>query len=184
MTLLTDIHEKMEKALGVLADDLATVRAGRATPTLVEKIMVEAYETRMPLVELATITAPEPNQLVITPFDQTIIKNIELAISQNKDLRLSPIVDEQVIRIQIPPLTAERREELIKLLKQKLEAGRVMLRQIRQEKRVKLRQAFENKEIGEDEKFGLEKELQELTDEFMKKIEEMEKTKEIELRSV
>lgn len=181
---MDDVREKMEKALGVLADELATVRAGRANPALVEKIMVEAYETRMPLVELATITAPEPNQLVITPFDQSIIKNIELAISQNRELKLSPIVDENVIRIQIPPLTAERREEFIKQLRQKLEAGRVTIRQIRQDKRMELKRAFENKEMGEDEKFRLEEELQELTDEFMKRIEEMGKRKEAELRSV
>lgn len=179
-----DVREKMEKALGVLADDLATVRAGRATPALVEKVMVEAYETRMPLVELATIAAPEPDQLVITPFDQTVIRNIQLAISQDKELKLSPAIDEQVIRVQIPPLTVERREEFVKQLNQKLETGRVTLRQIRHDKRVELKRAFENKEMGEDEKFRLEGDLQELTDEFMKKIEKMGEAKETELRSV
>jgi len=179
-----EVREKMEKALGVLADELATIRAGRATPALVEKIMVEAYETRMPLVELATITAPEPSQLVITPFDQTIIKNIQLAISQNKELKLSPVVDENIIRVQIPPLTAERREEFVKQLRQRLEAGRVTMRQIRHDKRMELKRAFENNQMGEDEKFQLEKDLQELTDEFMKKIEEMGKAKEAELRTI
>lgn len=181
---LTDIREKMTRALEILADELATVRAGRATPALVEKIMVEAYETRMPLVELATITAPEPNQLVIIPFDQTITKNIQLAISQNKELKLSPVVDEDTIRVQIPPLTAERRKEFIRQLGQKLEAGRVTVRQIRHAKRMELKRAFENGQMGEDEKFRLEEELQELTDEFMKKVEEMGKAKEAELRTV
>lgn len=183
MAELDEVREKMIRALEVLADELATVRAGRATPALVEKIMVETYQTRMPLVELATISAPEPNQLVITPFDQSIIKNIELAISQNKELKLSPKVDEQVIRVQIPPLTAERREEFIKLLSQKLEAGRVTIRQIRQDKKAEIKRAFENDEISEDAKFRLEKELQELTDEFMEKIEAMGKAKEAELRT-
>lgn len=181
---LTEVRDKMAKALEILADELATVRAGRATPSLVEKIVVEAYETRMPLVELATISAPEPNQLVIAPFDQSIIKNIQLAISQEKELKLSPVVDENVIRIQIPPLTAERREEFLRLLSRKLEVGRVAIRQIRQEKRGEIKRAFENKEIGEDAKFRLEEELQELTNEFMEKIEEMGERKEAELRTV
>ena len=181
---LSGIREKMEKALAFLTDELATVRAGRATPALVEKLMVEAYETKMPLVELATITAPEVSQLLITPFDQTIIKNIELAISGARALKLSAVVDEGVVRVQIPPLTAERREEFIKLLNQKLEAGRVMIRQIRQEKRIEIKRAFENEELSEDAKFQLEKDLQEVTDEFMEKIEKMKERKEAELRSV
>lgn len=181
---LSGIREKMEKALAFLSDELATVRAGRATPALVEKLMVEAYETKMPLVELATITAPEASQLLITPFDQSIVKNIELAISGARELKLSAIVDEGVIRVQIPPLTAERREEFVKLLNQKLEAGRVMIRQIRQEKRIEIKRAFENQELSEDAKFQLEKELQKITDDFMEKIEEMKERKEAELRSV
>jgi len=99
---LTDIQEKMEKALEFLADELATLKTGRATPSLVEKVKVEAYETKMPLVELATITAPEPNQLVVTPFDQTIIKNIERAIAIDKELKVSPRIDGNLIRIKIP----------------------------------------------------------------------------------
>ena len=181
---MDDVRQKMEKALELLREDLATVRAGRATPALVEKIMVEAYETRMPLVELATISSPEPNQLIITPFDPTVLRNIELAFSQDRGLGLSPIVDESVIRIQIPPLTEEKRKELVKLVGQKLESGRVMVRQARQEKRSEIKQAFENKEMGEDDKFKLEQDLQELTDEFMKKIEEMGKNKETELKTV
>lgn len=181
---LTDIREKMERTLEFLADELATLKTGRATPSLVEKVKVEAYETQMPLVELATITAPEPNQLVITPFDQTIIKNIERAIAVDKELKLSPRIDGDLIRIGIPPLTSERREEFIKLLNQKLEAGRVTIRRIRQDKRAEIKRAFEAKEISEDEKFRLEEELQELTDKFMEKIEKMGKQKEAELLSI
>jgi ribosome recycling factor len=131
---MDDVREKMEKAMELLREDLATVRAGRATPALVEKIMVEAYETRMPLVELATISSPEPNQLVIAPFDPTVLRNIEIAITHDRGLGLSAIVDENVIRIQIPPLTEEKRKEMVKLLSQKLESGRMMVRQARQEK--------------------------------------------------
>jgi len=184
MDLTTDIHEKMEKAMSLLADDLAAIRAGRASPSLVERIMVEAYETKMPLVELATISAPEPNQLVVAPFDQSVIRAIQQAISQRRELNFSSYIDDLVVRVQIPPLTAERREEFIKLLGQKLEAGRVMIRQIRQEKRVEIKRAFENNEVSEDAKYRLEEDLQKITDEYMEKIEEMGKRKETELRSV
>ncbi len=174
----------MEEALEFLSGELATIRAGRATPALVEKMMIKAYETQMPLVELATITAPEPNQLLITPFDQSIIKEIERGISQDRELNLHPVIDGNVIRIEIPPITGERREEFVRLLNQKLEAGRITLRQIRQDKRAEIKRAFENNELSEDEKFHLEEKLQEFTDEFMKKIEKMGKVKEAELRSV
>lgn len=182
---LKGVDEKMEKALTALKDDLATVKTGRATPALVEKIMVEAYDTKMPLVELATITAPEPNQLVVAPFDRTILKEIELAITRHRELKLSPVIDDSgVIRIQIPPLTAERREQFVKILRQKLETGRIMVRQVRGEKRQEIKRAFEAKELSEDEKFQLEEELQKITDEFMEKIESMGEAKEKELRTV
>ncbi|MFC1727505.1 ribosome-recycling factor [Patescibacteria group bacterium] len=181
---LTEIREKMEKAFRVLTEEVATVQAGRATPAMVESIVVDAYETRMPLVELATITVPEPSQLLITPFDQSVIKNIQAAISSHKELKLSCLIDEQSIRVQIPPLTAERREEFIKLLGQKLETGRVMIRQIRQEKRIGIKRSFEAEELSEDAKFRLEKDLQEVTDEFMEKIKKIGERKEEELRKV
>jgi ribosome recycling factor len=181
---LDQIRKRMEQALEFLVGELGTLKTGRATPALVEKIMVEAYETRMPLVELATISAPEPDQLVVTPFDQAVIKEIERGISQDKELKLNPRIDGNLIRIKIPPLTGERREEFVKLLNQKLEAGRVTIRQIRQDMRAEIKRASENNELSEDEKFKLEEELQELTDEFMEKIEEMGKKKETELRSV
>lgn len=181
---LIDVREKMEKALEFLADELATLKTGRATPSLVEKVKVEAYETQMPLVELATITAPEPNQLVVTPFDQTIIKDIERAIAIDKELKVSPRIDGNLIRIKIPPLTSERREEFIKLLNQKLEAGRVTIRRIRHDKMVELKRAFEAKEINEDEKFEFGKKLQDLTNEIMDRISQTGKKKEAELLTI
>lgn len=180
---LDNIRDKMEKALEALRQDLAGLKTGRATPALVEKIMVEAYETRMSLVELATITTSGPSELLITPFDQTIIKNIERALALDRDLGLSPIIDETVIRVNIPPLNEERRQQLVKLLRQKLEAGRIMIRQVRREKMIEIKRRFEAKELNEDEKFRQEEELQELTDEFNQKIEEMGKEKEKELLS-
>lgn len=181
---MDEVRRKMEKALEILRQDLVNLRVGRATPALVEKIQVEAYETRMPLVELATIASPEPNQLVITPFDQSVIKNIEKTLALDRDLGLSPVVDGEVIRLKIPPLSEERRKELVKLLGQKLESSRMMIRQIRQEKIQTIRQAFESKELSEDEKFRQEQEVQKVTDEFNQKIEEIGQQKEKQLLTV
>lgn len=181
---LNDAQEKMTKALQVLAEDLATLRTGQANPALIEKIMVEAYETKMPLVELATITTSGPNQLLVTPFDQTIIGDINRSLCLDRNLGLSSIIDNNVIRIQIPPLTQERRQEFTKILHQKLEAGRVMIRQIRHEKMAEIDQAFEVKQMSEDEKFRLHQELQKITDEFNGQIEEMGQRKEAELLAI
>ncbi len=181
---MDEVKDKMIKALGILRQDLVNLKVGRATPALVEQIQVEAYETRMPLVELATITSPESKQLLITPFDQTIIRNIEKALALDRNLGLSPVVDGQVIRLTIPPLSEERRKELAKLLGQKLEAARITIRQIRQSKMQEIRGAFENKEISEDEKFRREKELQDITDEFNQKISELGHQKEKQLLTI
>lgn len=181
---LAGVSEKMAKALEAVSTDVSSIRAGRANPSLVEKLLVEAYGTRMPLVELATISAPESNLLVISPFDQTILRPIEQAISAHKEMQLSPVVDGTVIRVKIPPLTTERREEFVRLLRQKLEIGRIMVRQVRQEKRNEIKKAFEANEISEDAKTALEEDLQKLTDEFMEKIDELGKRKEEELTTV
>jgi ribosome recycling factor len=181
---LNDTRDKMAKALQVLAEDLATLRTGQANPTLIEKIIIEAYEGKFPLVELATITTSGPNQLLVTPFDQTIIGHIHRGLMMDRNLGLTAIVDGNVIRVQIPPLTLERRQEFTKLLHQKLEAGRVMIRQIRHEKMAAIHQAFEAKQMSEDEKFRLGEELQKITDEHNSKIDEMGQRKEAELLAI
>ena len=174
----------MDKVLELLRQDLATMRAGRATPALVEKIVVEAYGTKMTLMELAAISTPDPNQLIVTPFDQTVIKNIETALAMDRGLGLSPSVDGNIIRLKVPPLTEERRLELVKLLGQKLEAARIMIRQARGDKMHEIRDADQAKEINKDEVFRMEKELQKMTDEFNQKIEQIGKVKEAELLAV
>lgn len=181
---MDNARQKMEKTLVLLEEELATIKTGRASPALIEKIMVEVYETKMPLVELAAIASTSPNQLLITPFDQSIIKNIQRSLTMDRNLGLSPVVDESVIRVNIPPLTEERRQELVKILHQKLEVGRIAIRQIRREQMVEMKRQFEAKELNEDEKFRQEEELQKLTNEFNQKIEEMGKQKEGELLSV
>lgn len=181
---MDDVRQKMEKALELLRQDLVSLKVGRATPDLVEQIQVEAYETKMPLVELATITSPEPNQLLITPFDQAIIRNIEKALALDRGLGLSPVVDGEVIRIVIPPISEERRKELTKLLGQKIESARIMIRQTRQGKMQEMRRAFDNKEISEDDRFQKEKKLQEITDEFNQRIGEIGRQKEEQLLTI
>lgn len=181
---MDEVRQKMEKVLDLLHQELVSLKVGRATPALVEQIQVEAYETKMPLVELATIASPESNQLLITPFDQAVIRNIEKALSLDRDLGLNPVVDGETIRLTIPPLSEERRKELVKVLGQKLESGRVMIRQVRQDKMQEIRSAFEKKEISEDEKFRREKELQEITNEFNQKIAEIGKQKEDQLLTI
>jgi ribosome recycling factor len=182
---MDEIKNKMEQALTLLRQDLNMLQAGRATPSLVEKILVEAYETKLPLEELALISAPEAHQLAIAPFDAGILKNIVKALSAHPELHLSPQIDENnVIRLVLPPLTAERRAELVKILRQKLEAGRIMIRQVRSDKMYEIKSLFEKKLLNEDEKRQTELELQKLTDGYNHKIEEMGRAKESELLSL
>jgi len=181
---LNETREKMEKALEALSSDLSSLRTGQANPSLIEQMMIETYETHMPLLELATIITEGPDQLLVTPFDQSIIKNIERALTMERNLGLSVRTEENVIRVQIPPLSEERRQEFSKILHQKLEAGRVMIRQVRHEAMESIEQDFTAKQLGEDEKFRRQQDLQKLTDEFNGKIEEMGKKKEAELMMI
>ncbi len=179
-----DIRDQMSKALEALQTDLNTLRTGQANPALIERIMIEAYDTRMPLVELATITTEGPSQLIVAPFDQTISKNIEKSLSMDRNLGFSVSSEGAIIRIKIAPLSEERRQEFIKILRQKLEAGRVMVRQARHEAMERVQQAFNSKDLGEDEKYRVEEELQKITDEFNRKIEEIGSRKETELLAI
>lgn len=181
---LNEIRVRMTKVISLLTDELVSLKTGRANPALVEKILVEAYETKMPLVELATISTSGANQLLITPFDQAILKDIERALSLDRDLGLAVMVDGNLVRVNLPSLTEERRQQLVKILGQKLEAARIMVRQVRHDIMADLKRAAEAKELNEDERFGQEGDLQKLTDEFVGKIEEMGKAKEMELLQV
>jgi ribosome recycling factor len=180
----TETRQKMEKVLQMLGDDLRTLRAGAANPVMIEKIQVEAYGTKMSLVELATISCPDPSTLLVTPFDLSIIKNIAAAISEHKELGLFPSIEGNVIRLRVPPLSEERRRELVKLLGQKLEAARIMIRQIRGEKLREIRAAAAEKQINEDEEFQATGELQKITDEYNQKIEQAGEAKKQELLTI
>lgn len=182
MDLLSKTRQNMQKVLEVLRSDIATVRTGRATPSLVEGIVVAAYggTQKLKIMELATISAPEPQTLLITPFDHSILGEIEKGIMEAK-VGLSPSNDGQVIRISIPPLSEERREQLIHLMKQKLENGRIMVRQARHDGMNEVKKMYADKVVSEDEKNHLEKEVQKITDSMIVDIEAMGLKKEEEL---
>lgn len=181
----TNIRQRMQAALDAARQDAGTIRTGRATPALVENVVVEAYggAQKLRVMELATITAPDPQSIVISPWDKSIIGDIKKGIEQ-ANIGLTPVIAGEVIRINIAALTSEDRENYVKLLHQKLENGRVIVRQIRQEGMHEIRDRFEKKEISEDEKVLQEKRLQEITDEYIGRIEDVGETKERELRSL
>lgn len=182
---INELKQKMLKAIDVLKGDLGTIRTGRATPALVENIVINAYggTQKLRVMELTTIGATDHQTLVLTPFDQSIIGEIVKGIME-ANVGLNPMIDGNVIRISIPSLSEERRAEFVRLMHQKLEGGKVMIRQIRHEAMAEIRRKFLAKEMAEDEKAHLEKQIQELTDEMMAEIEVLGEHKEAELLKI
>lgn len=180
-----EVTSKFQKAIDVLFSDIAGIRTGRATPALVENIIVPAYggTQHLRVMEVASISSPDPTQIVISPWDKSIIGDIKKGILE-ANIGMNPNIDGEIIRIVVPPLTTEDREKYVKLLSQKLENGRVMIRQVRADEMHEVKKKFEAKEITEDDKFGQEKKLQELTDQFIAKIEEMGEKKKAELLQI
>jgi ribosome recycling factor len=182
--MFDDVRNTMDQVMRVVAADLDMVRTGRAKPSLIEEVLIEAYEgTRLPLKELASINAPDPHMLTIQPWDQSVLKKIETGL-QKSELHLNPVVDGQMIRISIAPLTEERRLDLVKLTKQKLESGREMLRNARNEAKKDIDGKKGMPVVSEDDiKHWLE-DLQKIHDEYMVKLEEMGEKKEKELMTI
>lgn len=178
-------RSQMARIVDVLRTDLSTVRTGRATPSIVENIVINAYggTQRLRVMELATIGTTDPQTIIITPFDASIIEEIQKGIMEAQ-VGLNPVVDGQLIRISIPLLSGERRQELVMLVSQKLEGGRIQVRQVRHEAMDAIKKQFNNKDIGEDDVLRLEKEVQNLTDETIKTIDELGKKKEEELMQI
>ncbi len=174
----------MQSSLDFLQQELNSIRTGRASTSLVENIFVNAYDgtQKLRLRELGNINVSDAKTIVIEPWDQSVLNEIVKAISDN--LSLSATVNENIIRIVLPPLTEERRKEFLKILKQKVEMGKIAVRQVRGDYFHSLKRAEEAHEIAEDERFHGEKEIQKLTDEFVEKIESMEKRKEEEIMTV
>ena len=178
--LLRDAKGRMQSALDVLSEDLLGIRTGRASPALVEKLQVEYYGSELTLIQLATISVPESRQLMIRPFDGSSLRAIERAI-QASDLGLTPQNDGKVIRLNLPPLTEERRRDLVKMVNNRLEDGRVAIRNIRRDSLKELREYENEKLVSEDERHQGEKDLQSLTDEMIEEIAIIGKRKEEEI---
>lgn len=185
MDLPGQTQQKMQKVVDLLKDDLSTIRTGRATPSLVENVVVAVYggSTKLRILELATITASDPQTLLLTPFDASIIGEMQKGIME-ANIGMTPTIDGNVIRISIPPLSGERREQLTKLMHQKLENGRIQARQIRHDAMSAIKKQFVEKELSEDEVSRLEKEIQKITDDVTSEIKTMGEKKEEELQQL
>jgi len=181
--ILNDAESRMRGAVSVLRDDLAGIRTGRASPALVEKLQVEYYGNPTPLQQLASISVPEPRSLMIKPFDASTLRAIEKAI-QTSDLGLNPNNDGKVIHLNLPPLTEERRRDLVKHMNHRLEESRIAVRNIRRDAHNDMREFEKEKLISEDDLKRGEDDLQKLTDKYIEEIAEQGKNKEEEIMEV
>jgi ribosome recycling factor len=181
--LLEDARERMHKSVEATVSELATVRTGRASPNLLDRIVVDYYGTQMPLKQLATITAPEARLLTIQPFDSAAIKAIEKAINES-DLSLNPSNDGRLIRLNIPEFTEERRRELVKVARHIVEDGRIAVRNVRRDVMHDLRELRDSGEAGSDDEHRAEGGVQKLTDQNIAELDALLKSKEAEILEV
>jgi ribosome recycling factor len=181
--LIKETDERMSKAVTALQNDLMTVRTGRASPSLVERLSVEYYGTLTPLNQLATISAPEPRLLTIRPWDASSLSAIEKAILKS-DLGLTPNNDGKIIRLVIPRLTEERRQDLVKVVAKRVEEARVAVRNCRRDGINDLREFQKEKLIPEDDFYWGKDKMQEVTDKFIEQIDEIGQNKEKEIMEV
>src|SRR3989337_677034 len=180
-----EVKKRMQQVIDLVTSDTASIRTGRATPALIESLRVAVYggQQKLKILELATITVPDIQTLVIDPWDKSIIGEIRQGMLA-ANVGLNPNIDGDIIRINIPEVTGEDREKFVKLLNKKLENGRVMIRQIRGDVMHDIKKNFEEKKLSEDEKFNQEKRLQEITDGFIEKIDNIGEAKKQELLQI
>ena len=178
--VLDESSKKMDKAVNAYERELTRVRTGRATPALLDGIMVDYYGSRMPINQVASISVPESRQLVIQAWDQNVLPEIEKAILKS-ELGLTPNNDGKVVRVSIPPLTEERRKELVKLVNKMAEEARVAVRNVRRDHMERLKKIKKDKEISEDEMYRLQDELQKITDDHIETIDKIRADKEKEI---
>lgn len=176
-------ESRMKGAVLALEEDLSGIRTGRASPALVERLQVEYYGSPTPLIQLASINVPEPRQLLIRPFDASTLRAIERAI-QASDLGLNPNNDGKAIRLNLPPLTEERRRDLVKVVHNRVEEARIAVRNVRRDCLRELREFEEEKMISEDDLENGEEELQKITDKFINSVNEVGERKEKEILEV
>ena len=178
--ILSDAEERMEKALGVLKNNLAGIRTGRATPGLLDSVKVTVYGSATPLKQLASVGAPEPSQLLIRPFDPSTIKDIEKAIVAS-ELGLNPQNDGKIIRINIPPLSTDVRKKLVARIKELAEETRVSIRNVRRDANKAIETAEKDKTISEDDRDKTKDEIQELTKKYEASVGELAKNREADV---
>jgi ribosome recycling factor len=181
--VLAEVNQKFQNSLDHLKHELSAIRAGRANPAIVEDLMVEAYGSKMKMMELGTISTPQPTLLTIQLWDASIIRNVEKAITESS-LGINPAVDGTLIRLPIPPLTAERREEFVKVAHQKGEDTKVSIRQARQEQKEAWSKQKEAGDISEDDLFRYEKLLQDQVDKANATVDSLVKDKQADLREI
>ena len=175
--------ESFEKALGFLRQEISSLRTGRATPALVEDIFVEAYGTKQPLKAVASISVADAKTINVDPWDKGLVQAVETAI-RNSDLGISPVNDGKLIRLPLPDLNAERRQELIKVLHKKLEQARIALRKIREDVRAEIDKQEKAKTISEDEKFNEQDDLEMIVKDFNDKVRVIGEDKEKEITTI
>ena len=178
-----EIESKMEKRIDGYASELKTVRAGRANASVLDKITIDYYGTMTPIQQVGSISSPEPRTLIIQPWDASALKEIEKAINAS-DLGLTPQNDGKIIRLNFPPLTEERRKELVKLVKKYTEEAKIQIRNIRRDALESYKAQKKNGEITEDDLKNIEKDIQNLTDKYIKEIDSIDAAKEKEIIEV
>lgn len=183
MPSIQEAREQMERAVEATRREFSTVRTGKATPALLDTVRVEAYGSKMPINQVGTVSAPEPRMLVVQPWDKGLIGAIEKAV-RSAELGLNPVNDGNVIRIPIPPLTEERRRELVRLVHKLAEEGRVAVRHARQEANKDIKRRQQAHEVSEDEARRQLDEVQKLTDQYIARIDELLQAKEQEVMEV
>lgn len=183
MLSVNDARSHMEKAVEAMRRDFTSVRTGKASPTLLDTVRVDAYGSKMPINQVGTVSAPEPRMLIIQPWDKGLLKAIETGITQ-ADLGLNPSNDGNIIRVPIPQLTEERRKDMVKLLHKIAEEGRVAIRHARQEANKDIKKKQADHEVSEDDAHRQMDQVQKLTDEYIGKIEQLLKAKEQEVMEV
>jgi ribosome recycling factor len=183
MPTISEMRDQMDAAVEAMRREFASVRTGKASPALLDTVRVEAYGAKTPLNQVASVNTPEPRLIVIQPWDKSLMGNIERAI-QAADLGLNPSNDGNVIRVPIPPLSEERRKDMVRLLHKMAEEGRISVRHARQEANKDVKRREGEHEISEDEAHRQLGEIQRLTDEYVAKIDELMKAKEAEIMEV
>jgi len=183
MDIINQNREKFEKSIEHFQNEIKNIRTGRATPSLVENIMVDFYGTKTPIIQLASISTPDPKSIVIQPWDSNATKEIEKAI-QASNIGINPVNEGNILRLPIPPMTEERRKELVKVLHQKVESVKVSIKQTREEIWKELKNMEKEKTISEDDLFGQQKDLQKVIDKYNDSIQEQSESKEKEIMTI